>query len=109
MMVKMASYEEFAKLDLRVARVLDAQPVEGSNKLLKLAVDIGTEKRQIIAGLAKFYKPEEVIGKNIIIIANLDYRKLAGLESQGMLLAAGESEIVLLTTEKDIAPGTKIG
>jgi methionyl-tRNA synthetase len=105
----MASYEEFAKLDLRVARVLEAGIVEGSNKLMKLSVDIGTEKRQIIAGIAKFYAPEALIGKNIIIIANLDYRKLAGLESQGMLLAAGESEVVLLTTEKEIAPGTKIG
>ncbi|VVB99365.1 Methionine--tRNA ligase [uncultured archaeon] len=105
----MVAYEEFAKMDLRVARVLEANAVEGSNKLMKLVVDIGTEKRQIIAGIAKYYKPEELAGKNIIIIANMDYRKLAGLESQGMLLAAGESEIVLLTTEKDIAPGTKIG
>ncbi len=105
----MVAYEDFAKLDLRVARVLEAQPVEGSNKLLRLLVDIGIEKRQIIAGLAKFYRPEDVIGRNIVIIANLDYRKLAGLESQGMLLAAGDEEIVILTTEKEIAPGTKVG
>lgn len=105
----MVTYEEFSRLDLRVARVLEAVAVENSNKLLRLQVDIGTEKRQIVAGIAKSYRPEDLVGKNIIIIANMDYRKLAGQESQGMLLAAGEAEIVLLTTEKDIIPGTKIG
>ena len=105
----MAAYEEFAKLDLRVARVLECTRVEGSNKLLRLLVDIGTEKRQIIAGIGRGYAPEGLVGKEIVIIANLDYRKLAGLESQGMLLAAGEAEIALLTVDREIAPGAKIG
>ncbi len=105
----MVSYEDFSKTELRVARVLEAVAVEGSNKLLKLQVDLGSEKRQIVAGIAKFYKPEELVGKNIIIVANMDYKKIAGLESQGMLLAAGEKEVVLLTTEKSVAPGTRVG
>ncbi len=107
----MVSYEEFSRLDLRVARIIEAAKVENSNKLLRLLVDIGSEKRQIIAGIAKDYEPDALAGKNIIIIANMDYRKFAELESQGMLLAAGESEtgIVILTTEKDMAPGSKIG
>ncbi len=105
----MVSYEEFSKLDLRVARVLEAHAVENSGKLLRLLVDIGTEKRQIVAGIAKKYAPEALVGKNIIIITNIDYRKLAGMESQGMLLAAGEKEMVLLTIDGDAAPGMKIG
>ncbi len=105
----MVSYDEFSKLDLRVARVLEASRVEGSKKLLKIIVGIGTEKRQIIAGIAKSYEPEALLGKNIIIVANMDYRAIAGLESQGMLLAAGDEEIVVLTTEKEVPEGTKIG
>ncbi len=105
----MASYEEFAKLDLRVARVIEAYAVENSNKLVRLVVDIGDEKRQIVAGIAKFYAPEELVGKNIITVANMEYRELAGLESQGMLLAAGDGGAVLLTTDRDAAPGTEIG
>ncbi len=105
----MIAYNEFSKIDLRVARVLECTVVENSNKLLRLYVDIGTEKRQIIAGIAKAYTPKELIGKNIIIIANVDYKMLAGLESQGMLLAADKDEPILLTMDKDVAPGTRIG
>ncbi|MDD5337558.1 MAG: methionine--tRNA ligase subunit beta [Candidatus ainarchaeum sp.] len=105
----MVAYEEFAKLDLRVGRVLECSRVENSGKLLRLVVDIGNEKRQVIAGIGKQYAPEEMEGKNIVMIANLDYRKLAGLESQGMLLAAGDAEIALLGIDKELAPGTKVG
>lgn len=104
----MVSYEDFSKLDLRVAKVLEAKAVENSNKLIELIVDIGSEKRQIIAGIAKWYKPEELIGKNIVIVANMDYKKLAGMESQGMLLAAGDQDIALLTIDKELAPGAKV-
>lgn len=104
----MVSYDDFAKLDMRVVKVVEAARVEGSAKLLRLAVDMGTEKRQIIAGIAKGYTPEELVGKSVIIIANMDYRKLAGLESQGMLLAAGDGEIALLTIDRMLAPGTKV-
>ncbi|MFA5076945.1 MAG: methionine--tRNA ligase subunit beta [Candidatus Micrarchaeia archaeon] len=105
----MVAYEEFAKLDLRVARVLECTRVEGSNKLLKLLVDVGAEKRQVIAGIGREYEPEGLVGKSVVLVTNLDYRKLAGLESQGMLLAAGDAEIALLTVDREIAPGAKIG
>jgi len=101
--------EEFQKADLRVGKILAAERVEGSEKLLKLNVDIG-EPRQIVSGIAKHYSPEELIGKDVIVIANLDPRTMMGLESQGMLLAAhGENgEPVLLLPSGNVPPGSKI-
>lgn len=81
-------FPDFDKVELRVGTVLAAEAVENSNKLLKLSVDLGTEKRQILAGIRKSYTPEEMIGTQIVIVANLEPRALAGLESQGMVLAA---------------------
>jgi methionyl-tRNA synthetase len=103
------SIEDFSKLDLRVAKVLEAERVEGAKKLLKLKVDFGEEKREIVAGIAEFYKPEELIGKSIILLTNLKPARIRGIESNGMLLAASEGEnLVLLTTDKEIKPGAKI-
>src|SRR3989344_7816232 len=103
------NYESFSAVDLRVATVLSAERVEGSEKLLKLEVDLGDEKRQIVSGIAKSYNPESLVGKEIIIVANLEPRSLMGLESQGMVLAAGsDAGPVLLIPEKEVAPGTKI-
>ena len=102
---------DFKKLDLRVAKILSAEKVEGSEKLLRLQIDLGTEKRQLIAGIARDYQPEELIEKEIIVITNLEPRVILGLESQGMLLAATDSEtgkIVLLTSEKVVTPGSSI-
>ena len=101
--------DEFKAVDLRVAKVLSAERVEGSEKLLKLQVDIG-EARQIIAGIGTAYAPEDLVGKEIVVIANLEPRKLMGLESQGMLLAAhGENgEPVALMVERAVPPGSKI-
>ena len=82
------SIADFAKVDLRVAQVVSAERVQGADKLLKLIVDLGTEKRQILAGIAKAYSPESMIGRKIVIVANLHPRKMRGLESNGMLLAA---------------------
>ena len=105
----MINFEEFKKVDLRVAKIISAEAVEGSEKLLKLQVDLGEEKRQIIAGIAKQYKPEELIGREIAVVANLEPRVLFGLESQGMLLAAaGENGPVLLRPDSDILPGTRV-
>ena len=105
----MINFEEFKKVDLRVAKIISAEAVEGSEKLLKLQVDLGEEKRQIIAGIAKQYKPEELIGCEIVVVANLEPRVLFGLESQGMLLAASdESGPVILIPEKEVLSGTKI-
>ncbi len=102
------TYDEFMKVDLRVARVKHAERIPKSRKLLRLIVDLGDEERQIVAGIAQYYDPEDLIGKNIVIVANLQPRKLMGYESQGMLLAAGE-EPILLTTEKwNAKPGERI-
>ena len=109
-MVETVSYDDFKKMDLRVGKIKEAELVQGSSNLIKLKVDIGTEERQIIAGIAQCYKPEELIGKQIIIIVNLQPRMIRGLESNGMLLAVGESvnDVVLLTTDKEVNPGITV-
>jgi len=102
------SIDEFAKVELRTGKVLEAERVEGSSKLLRLIVDIG-EKRQIVAGIGKAYAPEELIGKTIVVVANLKPAKLMGVESQGMLLAAGEGKnIAVLSPEKEVKPGLRV-
>jgi methionyl-tRNA synthetase len=80
--------DDFAKVELRVAQILVAERVPKADKLLRLEVDLGTEKRQILAGIAEYYEPERLIGRKIVIVANLVPRKMRGLESNGMLLAA---------------------
>ena len=80
--------DDFAKVELRVAQILVAERVPKADKLLRLEVDLGTEKRQILAGIAEYYEPEKLIGRRIVIVANLAPRKMRGLESNGMLLAA---------------------
>ena len=105
----MINIDDFKKVELKVAKVISAEIVEGSEKLLKLEVNLGEEKRQIIAGIGKVYEPETLIGKQIVIVANLESRSLMGLESQGMVLAANaESGPVLLVPDREIVPGTEI-
>lgn len=103
-------YEDFAKIDLKTARVAAAERVAGSEKLVKLTVELGQENRQIVAGIGKAYTPEELVGRMIVVVANLEPRELMGLVSEGMLLAASDAEgrPVLLTVGKDIFPGAKI-
>jgi len=92
--------EDFSKVSLRTAKVLAAERVEGSDKLLKLQIELGAEKRQLVAGIAQSYAPEEVVGKTIIVVANLKPAKIRGVESQGMLLAAkADGKLALLTAE----------
>jgi methionyl-tRNA synthetase len=101
--------EEFQKIQLKVAKILEAERVPKSAKLLKLQVDIGTEQRQIVAGIGKKYPPEELIGKTIVVVANLKPAKLMGIESQGMVLAAGDNEVLeLLAFSEDVPTGTKV-
>lgn len=101
--------DEFMKIQLKTAKVLSAERVPKSEKLLKLQVSIGTEQRQIVAGIGKKYEPESLIGKTIIIVANLKPAKLMGIESQGMVLAAGDSEVRgLATILEEVDPGTKV-
>ena len=106
----MISFEEFKKLELRVAKILEATRVEGSEKLVKLKVDLGEEgARQIVAGVGTQYDPEVLTGREIVIIANLEPRMLMGHESQGMLLAASvDNHPVLLKPDQEVPPGTKI-
>ncbi|MCE4610891.1 MAG: methionine--tRNA ligase subunit beta [Desulfurococcales archaeon] len=103
---------DFAKIDLRVGRVVKAERVPHSKKLLKLIVDIGGEQRQVLAGLAKWYKPEDLEGKTVIVVANLKPKRMAGLVSQGMILAAPcdekEGKPVLLTVEEEVKPGARV-
>jgi methionine--tRNA ligase beta chain len=105
----MISFEDFQKIELKVAKIIEAEKIERSEKLLKLIVDLGNEKRQLVAGIAKYYRPEDLIGKEIVIVANLEPKKLMGIESQGMLLAANvDGKPVILIPEKEVPPGTKI-
>ncbi len=103
------SIEDFEKLDLRVAEVVECERVKNSEKLLKLMVKIGNEKRQIVAGIGKHYKPEEIIGKRVVVVANLKPVKLMGVESQGMLLAAVKDEkLTIITTLDEIETGSQV-
>ncbi|MDP2671002.1 MAG: methionine--tRNA ligase subunit beta [bacterium] len=103
------SFEEFQKLDLKVGKVISAEPIEGSSKLLKLKVDFGLENRQILSGIAEFYKPEELINKNFVFITNLESRKMMGLQSQGMILCADVAgRAVCLSPVDNVPAGTPI-
>ncbi|WP_229387831.1 methionine--tRNA ligase [Methanosarcina sp. DH2] len=104
-------YEDFAKLDIRVGKVLLAEPIKKSKKLLRVEVDIGEAKpRQLVAGMASYYAPEELIGKNVVILANLKPVKLCGVESNGMMLAADDCEAIVaaLMPDKEIKSGSRI-
>jgi methionyl-tRNA synthetase len=100
-------FDDFCKLDIRIGRVLSAERVPKSNKLLKMKVDIGDEVRQVVAGMAQFTSPEEISGKLVVIVINLQPATIFGIESNGMILAAGD-EASLLVPEKSVLPGTKI-
>lgn len=105
----MITYDDFAKLELAVGTITAAERVEGSDKLLKLGVNLGEETRQIVAGIGKSYEPETLMGRQIVVIKNLEPRKLMGLESQGMLLAADSSEgPTFLTPEAPVNPGSRV-
>jgi methionyl-tRNA synthetase len=102
--------DEFFKAQLKTAVVREAEKVEGADKLLKLQLDVGGETRQIVAGIAKHYSPEEVVGKTIIIVANLKPATIRGVESRGMLLAASKGKkLTLVTVDGDIPSGAKVG
>lgn len=105
----MISFEEFKKIELKVGKIEKAEKIKGSEKLLKLTIDLGQEKREIVAGIAKEYSPESLKEKEVIIVTNLEPKKIMGIESQGMLLAANfEGKPVLIVPEKRVPPGTKV-
>ncbi|MEW6252263.1 MAG: methionine--tRNA ligase subunit beta [Planctomycetota bacterium] len=105
------SYDDFTRLDLRVATIVKAEPHPNANKLILMQIDLGTEQRQIIAGLREHYDPAALVGRQIVVVANLAPRMMRGLESNGMLLAASSadhSQVIILTVERPIAPGAKV-
>jgi methionyl-tRNA synthetase len=102
--------DDVAKLDLRVATIVSAEPVAGANKLLKLQLDVAGHERQIVSGIAQHYSPEQLVGTQIVLIANLKPAKLRGVESQGMLLAAdgGDGTVVLIRPESTVVSGARV-
>ena len=104
------SFQEFQKLDLRVGEVMKAEQIVGSKNLIRMIVNFGSEKRQSVAGLLQYYKPEELIGKKYAFILNLERKKFMGIESQCMVLAAEDEKgnVILLKPEKDIEVGSRI-
>ncbi len=102
-------FEEFEKLDIRVGKVIECEKVPKSSKLLRFTLQVGSETRQILSGISKYHTPEELIGKNVLFVANLKPRKMMGLESCGMILSAEyEDKLTVLTTLNDIQSGAEI-
>ena len=104
------SIDDFMRVELRVAKVLEAESVPKSKKLLKLKIDVGTEQRTVVAGIADAYPPEQLVGRTIVIVFNLKPAKLMGIESNGMVLAASEEggKPILLSLDQTVAPGTRV-
>src|SRR3954451_8827960 len=103
--------DDFVKVELRVATVLEAKPAPKGDKLLVLQIDLGTEKRQILAGIRQHYTPEQIVGKQIIVVANLAPRTMMGLQSQGMLLAAHDpatGKVIVLCPSEQASAGSKV-
>ncbi|MFA5572648.1 MAG: methionine--tRNA ligase subunit beta [Candidatus Bathyarchaeia archaeon] len=104
------TFDYFEKLDLQIGKIIEVTAVPESKKLLQIQVDFGSEKRQCIAGLLKYYKPEELIGKKCLFLLNLQRRTLAGLESQAMILAAEDAtgNVSVVQPDRDISEGSRI-
>jgi methionyl-tRNA synthetase len=102
------SIDDFMNVELRSAKVISAEAVPKAKKLLKLNLDLGCEQRQVVSGIAKFYKPEELIGRNVVLVANLKPATICGIESQGMILASGEETIRVVFLSDDTPPGERI-
>jgi methionine--tRNA ligase beta chain len=104
------NFDDFSKVEIRMGKVIACEKVADADKLLKLQVDFGEFQRQIVSGIALSYSPEEMVGKTLPFIVNLEFRKFKGEESQGMLMATGSSQedIVLLEPNKDVDPGAEV-
>lgn len=105
----MITFDDFKKLDIRIGRIMSAEKVEGTEKLLRLEIDLGTEQRQVVAGIAESYQPDQIVGREIPLLVNLEPRKIRGIESQGMILAVDvEGNPVLLHPEREVPPGSLV-
>lgn len=105
----MIIFDDFKKLDIRIGKISSAEKVKGTDKLLKLEVDFSTEKRQLVAGIAESYEPDQLIGKEIPVLMNLQPRSIRGIESQGMILAIDVGgKPILMHPDKEVPPGSLI-
>lgn len=106
----MISIDDFAKVELRIATIVSVEPHPNADRLLVLQIDLGEERRQLVAGIRAYYEPASLIGKQIVVVANLQPAVLRGVESQGMLLAASDAEgrLAFVTPEKPVATGAKV-
>ena len=104
----MIRFEDFQKMEIKVATIVEAEKIAGADKLLKLMVDLGDEKRQLVAGIALQYEPEKLIGKQVPVVCNLEPAKIRGTESNGMILCAATPDPVLLLPEKRVPEGSKV-
>ncbi|MEM3363922.1 MAG: methionine--tRNA ligase subunit beta [Candidatus Micrarchaeia archaeon] len=110
MVQPVVSYEDFQKLDIRVVRITSVEKVDKSEKLLKLIVNTGEDERVVLAGIARDYDPDELIGRKVVAVLNMEPRRILGIESKGMLLAAEEDALLsLLVPDKDVSEGSRIG
>ena len=105
----MITFDDFRKLEIKIGEILSAEKVEGTDKLLKLEIDFGTEKRQLVAGIAESYQADQVVGKEIPVLMNLEPRSIRGVESQGMILAADVAgKPILLHPDGEVPPGSEV-
>ena len=105
----MITYEDFRKLELKVAQIKEVFEIEGATKLYRLIIDVGDKQKQIIAGIKQYYRPEDLVGKQIVIVDNLEPAVIRGIESQGMLLAASDGEnLAIISPQKEIKPGSLV-
>ncbi len=108
-MDEMITIEDFRALDLRIGTVVSAEPHPNADRLIVIKVNLGTEERQLVAGIRDHYSPEELTGRQLVVVANLKTTRLRGIESQGMILAAStDNQLVILGPEQHIAPGAKV-
>jgi methionyl-tRNA synthetase len=106
---KMVSFEDFSKMDLRVGKITKAEPIAGSKNLIKMLIDVGGENRQAVAGVAQYYSPKELEGKQVAVIVNLQPKKMFGIESNVMILAAEDEKTVsVLLPDRAVKVGSKI-
>jgi methionine--tRNA ligase beta chain len=106
----MITFDDFVKLQIKIGLIVEAEKIEGTDKLLRLQVDFGDERRQIVSGIAQFYKPEQLINKQFTFVVNLEPRVIRGVESNGMILAVSSGKkVVLLKPQKKVQPGSIVG
>lgn len=108
--VSKIAYPEFKRIELRIAKILEAEDIPGKDKLYKLQIDLGSEKRQLVAGIKKYYSKEQLVGKKIVVVANLEPAKICGIESNGMLLAVQtvEGNYSVITVEGNAEAGSLV-